>query len=53
MPLKKLFYQQGSPLSSFSAKTRMAEAMRIIGPTSRADLNIIRAIRSHFAHTYG
>ena len=40
-----------APLGTFSNKIRMAEAMRVIGPVTRANLDRIREIRNAFAHT--
>ena len=45
-----LFGERG-PLSAFSNKIKIAEAMRIIGPATRANLERIRQIRNAFAHT--
>jgi hypothetical protein len=39
------------PLGTFSSKIKMAEAMRIIGPATRANFDRIREIRNYFAHT--
>ncbi|WP_158786009.1 hypothetical protein [Granulicella sp. L46] len=42
----------GGPLATFASKIRMAEAMRIIGPKTRHDLDTIKAIRNDFAHCH-
>jgi hypothetical protein len=36
---------------SFASKTAMAYALKLIGPISRADLNLIRILRNEFAHS--
>jgi hypothetical protein len=47
----ELFGSNG-PISTFSQKIKMAEAMRIIGPDTRSNLDYIREIRNAFAHTH-
>lgn len=47
-----MFNGDRSVLGTFSARIKMAEALRIIGPVSRSQLNFIRGIRNHFAHKY-
>jgi hypothetical protein len=37
--------------STFAAKITMAYALELIGPISRADLNLIRFLRNSFAHS--
>jgi hypothetical protein len=39
------------PLSNFSARIRLCHAMRVIGPDTRDELDIIREIRNAFAHS--
>lgn len=41
------------PLATFSAKIRLASALKIFGPETRDDLNTIRGIRNVFAHAKG
>ena len=48
-----LLFDPMAPLSSFSARTLAAYAMRIIGPITRSDIDIIRDVRNDFAHTVG
>jgi hypothetical protein len=38
------------PLADFSAKIRIAQALRIIGPQTRLNLDVVRTIRNAFAH---
>jgi len=45
-----LFEGPNAPIGSFSNRIRMAAAMGVIGPTTRADFDIIRSIRNDFAH---
>ncbi len=47
----ELFGSAG-PIATFSQKIKMAEAMRIIGPATRANLDRVREIRNAFAHTH-
>jgi hypothetical protein len=47
---KKVFEYEGA-LGTFSSKTIMAYAMSLIGPVSRADLDLIRFLRNEFAHS--
>ncbi|HEY4029967.1 MAG TPA: hypothetical protein VGM25_06460 [Caulobacteraceae bacterium] len=47
---KKIWEYEG-PLGSFSPKTIMAYALRLIGPMSRGDLDLIRLLRNEFAHS--
>jgi hypothetical protein len=42
---------RGGPLGSFHAKIIMAQALGIIWPSQREDLDTIRAIRNAFAHS--
>jgi DNA-binding MltR family transcriptional regulator len=44
-----LFGTNGT-LTTFSAKIKIAEALGIIGPITRGDLDVIREIRNAFAH---
>ncbi len=41
---------QNGPLATVSAKARIAYAMGIIGPETKADINTLRHIRNGFAH---
>jgi DNA-binding MltR family transcriptional regulator len=41
----------GGPLSTLSAKTRMAYVLGIIGPIAKQDFDRIRVVRNVFAHT--
>lgn len=43
-------FQGSSPLSSFSAKVKLAYALGLIGPKARHDLDRVREIRNVFAH---
>lgn len=45
----KLFAQSG-PMPSLSAKIWMAYFMRVIGPATRRELDILRALRNECAH---
>ena len=47
----ELFGANG-PISTFSQKIKVAEAIWIIGPTTRANLDRIREVRNAFAHTH-
>jgi hypothetical protein len=38
------------PLCTFSAKTKLAYVLAIFGPTTRAQIDIVRVVRNHFAH---
>jgi hypothetical protein len=40
------------PIATFARKIRMAEAMRVIGPDTRYELDTIKAIRNAFAHSH-
>lgn len=40
-----------SPLSSFNARTQASFCLGLIGPGTKADLDIIRGIRNDFAHS--
>jgi hypothetical protein len=44
-------YDKNGPLSDFSARTKMAFALGIVGPKTRDDLEHIRHIRNAFAHS--
>jgi hypothetical protein len=46
----KIFEYDG-PLRTFAAKTVMAYALKLIGPKSRADLDLVRLLRNEFAHS--
>jgi hypothetical protein len=48
--INEIFVGDSAPLSTFSAKIRMAFALGIIGPEARHDLNRLRTIRNAFAH---
>ena len=41
-----------APLSTFSAKIKMAHALAILGPKTVADIEIIKDIRNAFAHSF-
>jgi len=43
---------EGRPLGSFAAKTHLAYCLGLIGPQTRADLDLIRQIRNEFAHKH-
>lgn len=45
-------YGSDGPLSRFSAKTRMAYSLGLVGEHTRSDLNHIRAVRNEFAHKF-
>ena len=47
---KRLFDERG-PLGTFSAKIILAYAIKLIGPATFNDLDIIRTIRNEFAHS--
>jgi hypothetical protein len=40
-----------SPLSTFSAKIKIADCLQLIGPKTRADFDVIKEIRNAFAHS--
>lgn len=46
----KNLFKGYSPLSSFSARIDVAYALGLITAEMKADLNVIRKIRNHFAH---
>jgi hypothetical protein len=46
----KIFEFEGA-LGSFSSRIVMAYALKLIGPKSRADLDLIRLLRNEFAHS--
>ena len=46
----ELFDAPFAPLSTFAARAKLAYAMNLISNDSLKDLDIIRAIRNHFAH---
>jgi hypothetical protein len=48
--LRKSLYEQDGLLGNLSRKITMAAVVRIVGPTSHANLNIIRHVRNAFAH---
>ena len=48
---RRLFDNPFAPLSSFSGKIAIAYAIKLIGPSTRDDLDCIREIRNAFAHT--
>ena len=48
--VKEIFEFNG-PLGTFSAKSQVAYAFRLIGPKVRSDLNIIRHVRNQFTHS--
>jgi hypothetical protein len=45
-------YGRDGPLGGFSAKTRMAYALGLLGPRTRSDLNLVRKVRNRFAHEF-
>ena len=47
---RKEIFETDSVLSTFSAKIKIAYALNICGPSTRDDLDCIRAIRNAFAH---
>ena len=47
---RRLFDPEG-PFGSFSSRILGAYALKLIGPTTRADLDLIRLIRNAFAHS--
>ncbi len=44
-------YDNRGPLSDFSARIKIARALRLFGPKTAEDLETIRAIRNAFAHS--
>jgi hypothetical protein len=40
-----------APLSSFSSQIKLAYALEVIGPVTRADLDRLRELRNAFAHS--
>jgi hypothetical protein len=51
---EQLFGPNGDPLlATFSAKTRLSYALRVINKETRDDLDLIRYIRNAFAHIHG
>src|SRR5690242_13563508 len=46
----RLFGPEGA-LGTFSSKTMLAYALKIVGPITRHDLDLIRTLRNEFAHT--
>lgn len=46
-----LFYSQTAPLSNLSGRTRVAQAIGIIGPATTARIDTIRRVRNAFAHS--
>jgi hypothetical protein len=47
----RIFGSPTAPLSSFYSKIVIGYAMGIFGPSTRADLDIIRSVRNDFAHS--
>jgi hypothetical protein len=47
---KRIFEFEGA-LGSFASKIVLAYALKLIGPISRADLDLIRFLRNEFAHS--
>lgn len=45
-----IFKGPSAPMSTFSARTMMAYALRLITKEERSDLNLIRKIRNAYAH---
>src|SRR5882757_8440593 len=43
-------FDSAAPLSTFSGCIKLAYAMKVIGPMTRADLDTMRGIRNAFAH---
>lgn len=48
--IDEIFVGESGPLSTFSAKIRLAYAFGVIGTETRRDLNLLRTIRNAFAH---
>lgn len=48
---RDLFGSERSPLGTFSSKIRIARALRLLGPVTERNLDIIRSVRNAFAHT--
>jgi DNA-binding MltR family transcriptional regulator len=46
-----IFYNEGAPLSSFSARIKVARAIGVIGPYTEQHLDALRRIRNQFAHS--
>jgi hypothetical protein len=49
----RIFDGPTAPLGTLSAKIVIGYALGLFGPLTRADLEIIRAVRNDFAHTAG
>jgi len=47
----EIFEGESGPLSTFSARIKMAHALGVFGPKSKKDLERIKAIRNTFAHS--
>ena len=48
---KKQLLEYEGAIGSFSSKIIMAYALKLIGPITRFDLNLIRILRNEFAHS--
>ncbi len=48
---EELFFLSDSPASSFNRKIILSDALKLIGPQARLNLDIIRLLRNAFAHT--
>jgi hypothetical protein len=48
--MEELFIGENAPISTMSAKIKLAHAIRIFGSNTRSDLDRIRSIRNAFAH---
>jgi hypothetical protein len=47
----RIFGNPAAPLSSFHSKIVIGYVMGVFGPSTRADLDIIRSVRNDFAHS--
>lgn len=48
---RKMLFEYEGAVGTFSSKIVVAYALKLIGPTCRADLDIIRFLRNEFAHS--
>jgi len=46
----RVFRDRNAPLGDFQSRIILAYAMGLIGPSARADLDLIRSVRNDFAH---
>ncbi len=44
-------FENGAPLGTFSNKINLAEAVHLVGPRTRGDLDRIRKVRNECAHS--